>query len=83
MKILSFSLNDEPSPGGVVSAFTTPARADCPDYQSKDKQLRNNSDFGFHGFVFGSMGGIPPAQLRIESGRLVGRERITQVAVQA
>src|SRR4029077_16511593 len=52
-------------------------QAQRPYYQGKDTQLRNNSDFGFHGFISLNAPGTPRLQLTIESSALVGRERIT------
>ena len=66
------------SPVGVVSAaLAAPARLSRPDCQGKNTQLRNNSDFGFHGFIWLNAPGTPQLQLTIESSALVGRERIT------
>jgi hypothetical protein len=34
-------------------------KAHRPDYHGKDTQLRNNSDFGFHSFIWLSVPGNP------------------------
>jgi hypothetical protein len=71
MKFLSFSLNDEPAVEVVSAALAAPSRLIAADYHSKDTQLRNNSDFGFHGFIWLNCRGHPSLNYKSKAAALL------------
>src|SRR5215468_11932756 len=78
MKVLSLSLNDEPSPVTLVSAaLTAPAMLIAPITKPRIHNCETTLILVFMVLFDLTRRGRAQRQIQIEGGRLVGRERIT------